>query len=253
MSLERIAELGQILSKLDLTIQHITLPQGGNCNIIVNETNFVESLVPKECFHFDSSSITPGEPTIMEKCRNEVHIAEGSPSWTCGAKCGKGQHNGYALYPDRFLLNISSHIEWYMSRGVDITVILLMRDQSISMHERLKDCSNLEQAEAENEMALVMKKEAYKKYGKQGSMLKSGDKERVIPVSYEGLLELKEAYLFDLHHQLGIDSAYVPGFIDGNAKYVANMDPTKKEMMLNKDPSMRHKKKAGSSERPRLD
>ena len=59
-----------------------------------------------------------------------------------------------------------------MPLGVDITVILLMRDQSISMHEMLNDCSNLEQAEAENKMSMVMKKEAYKKYGKQGSMPK---------------------------------------------------------------------------------
>eukprot|EP00580_Thalassiosira_gravida_P007303 CAMPEP_0201647576 /NCGR_PEP_ID=MMETSP0493-20130528/36059_1 /ASSEMBLY_ACC=CAM_ASM_000838 /TAXON_ID=420259 /ORGANISM="Thalassiosira gravida, Strain GMp14c1" /LENGTH=55 /DNA_ID=CAMNT_0048123013 /DNA_START=37 /DNA_END=200 /DNA_ORIENTATION=- len=27
---------------------------------------------------------------IAERCRNEVHIAEDSKSWTCGATCGTG-------------------------------------------------------------------------------------------------------------------------------------------------------------------
>jgi len=71
-----------------------------------------------------------------------------------------------------------------------------------------------------NQTALAIKKEAYEKYGKHGSMLKSGDKERVIVVSYEGLLELEGVYLFDLYHQLGISSTYIPAFIDDNAQYI---------------------------------
>jgi len=123
----------------------------------------------------------------------------------------------------RFFVNITSHIEWYLSRGVDITVVLPMRDHSISMKEKLKDdCLMDARAEKDNEMALAIKKEAYKKYGKHGSLLKSGDKERVIAVSYEGLLGLKEVYLFDLYHQLGINSTYSPAFIDDNAKYVTS-------------------------------
>ena len=122
-----------------------------------------------------------------------------------------------------YALLIASHIEWYLSRGVDITVVLPMRDHSISMKEKLKDdCPMDARAEKDNEMALAIKKEAYEKYGKHGSLLKSGDKERVIAVSYEGLLGLKDVYLFDLYHQLGINSTYSPAFIDDNAKYVTS-------------------------------
>ncbi|KAL7531933.1 hypothetical protein ACHAXR_004312 [Thalassiosira sp. AJA248-18] len=225
----------------DVEIQRLSLPLGQKCKGgIDHETELVEALVPEECFHVDSPSMTPVDPKIMEKCRNEVHIAEVSTSWTCGAKCGRDQNNGYTLYPNRFFVNITSHIEWYISRGVDITVVLLMRDHSIYMKEKLKDdCPIAEVAEKEDELALEIKKEAYEKYGRHGSLLKSGDKERVIAVSYEGLLEMKETYLFDLYQQLGINSTYAPTFIDGNAIYVAN--PVAKAAL--KKTSLRHKKR----------
>ena len=47
------------------------------------------------------------------------------------------------------------------SRGVDITVVFLMRDRSISEKERLKDdCPVLEMAEKESKMALLPIKDA---------------------------------------------------------------------------------------------
>mmetsp|Transcript_16399 Transcript_16399/g.29734 ORF Transcript_16399/g.29734 Transcript_16399/m.29734 type:complete len:441 (+) Transcript_16399:2-1324(+) len=207
----------------DWEIQQLSLPLGWKCNETDHTPDLVEALVPEKCYRVDSPSTTPDDPKILEQCRNEIHIAEDSTPWTCGAMCGRDQYNGYALYPERFFVNITSHIEWYLSRGVDITVVLPMRDHSISMKEKLKDdCLMDARAEKDNEMALAIKKEAYKKYGKHGSLLKSGDKERVIAVSYEGLLGLKEVYLFDLYHQLGINSTYSPAFIDDNAKYVTS-------------------------------
>jgi len=109
------------------------------------------------------------------------------------------------------------------------------------MKQKLReDCHFLEITEKEEKIKAAIKKEAYAKYGKHGSQLKSGEKERVIAVSYEGLQELKEVYLFDLYHQLGIKSTYAPSFIDGNAKYVA--DPMMNAAMNGE--SIRHKKKA---------
>ena len=46
------------------------------------------------------------------------------------------------------------------------------------------------------------------------------DEERVIATSYEGMMEMQEVYLYELYHQLGINSTYVPSFQDGNKKYV---------------------------------
>lgn len=220
----------------DWEIQNLALPQGWKCKSNGPVADLVEALVPADCFRFESSLAMPKDPIVLEKWQNEVNIAEDSTSWTCGAKCGSGRNDGLALYPKRFFVNVTSHIEWFLSRGVDITVIYAMRDHSISMKERLKDdCPILEVAEKEDAMAMAIMKEAYEKYGKQGSHLKNGN-ERVIVVSYEGLLEFKEVYLFDLYHQLGMNSTYAPAFIDENAKYVT--DPMMKAAL--KTSSMQH-------------
>ena len=130
-----------------------------------------------------------------------------------------------ANYPARFFVNLISHIEYYLSRGVDITVVVVMRDSSISMNDKLRvDCPKLDIAKKEEETKLAIIKEVYTKYGKHGTKtLKNDEKERVIIVSYEGLMELKDVYLFDIYHQLGIVSNHTPAYYeDSNAKYVAD-------------------------------
>ncbi|KAL7551541.1 hypothetical protein ACHAWF_014722 [Thalassiosira exigua] len=224
----------------ELAIQHISLPSGSKCDSAGNMAEVVEALVPEDCIGVGSPS---SRQTMSERCRREVHIEEGSARWTCGAKCGEGQDSGLAFYPTRFVVNITSHIEWYLSRGVDVTVVLVMRDRSISLKEKLKDdCPLMEMVEKEDSVVLQSMKKAIEKYGKSGSLLRSGDKERVIAVSYEGLIGLKDAYLFDLYHQLGINSTYSPPLVDGNAIYVAS--PRKKAEI--KDAAISHKKKASS-------
>lgn len=100
-----------------------------------------------------------------------------------------------------------------------------MRDRSISIAAKHREhCRSQNFAEQEDEMALSLIKTAIGRFGVRGN----GDKERVITVSYEAMMEFKETYLFDLYHQLGIDSTYVPDFNDGNAKYIT--DATKGEL-----------------------
>ena len=55
----------------------------------------------------------------------------------------------------------------------------------------------------------------------QQAMRKYGPSGRVVVVSYETLMMLKESYLYRIYETLGIDSKYTPGLTkDGNAKYV---------------------------------
>jgi hypothetical protein len=118
-----------------------------------------------------------------------------------------------------------SHIEWYLSRGVDISVVISMRDRSISTASKHREhCRFQKAADQEDEMALSLIQSAIDKYGVRG-----GDKERVITVSYEALMEFREPYLFDLYYQLGINSTYVPEFKDGNVKYIT--DASKGELV----------------------
>ncbi|KAL7477113.1 hypothetical protein ACHAW6_002926 [Cyclotella cf. meneghiniana] len=233
-------------------IQHISLPWGWNC--AAHETvDIVEALIPEECSRseyypqytlrkgdgilFKNKGIPPiipppiipdftlEEKRILDLCRNEVHITKNNLTWSCGAKCGSGAYDGFALYPKRFSVNISSHIDWYLSRGVDVTAILSVRDRNIHMKGKKIHCRNEALREKEEELALQLMDEALNRYGKRGS---NGDKERAIVVSYEGLMVIQEAYLFELYQQLGINSTYTPVFSDGNAKYVTKQNAVRK-------------------------
>ena len=59
--------------------------------------------------------------------------------------------------------------------------------------------------------------DALNMYGRRGH---SNDGVRVLTVSYEALMALRESYLFDTYKMLGVNSTYIPEFKDGNAKYI---------------------------------
>jgi len=168
--------------------------------------------------------------TAPAGCREEAHISgKGDATWTCGTDdCGKGQNEGYTLYPRRFFVNVSSHLDWYLRRGVDITAGLSIRDQSISRagKERMH-CPDAAIGMLEEEKARALMTDALRRYGRKGRIRGSGtapvssNQERTIAVSYEALMSLKEMYLFDIYNILGIDSTFVPDFKDGNEKYVS--------------------------------
>eukprot|EP00970_Alexandrium_tamarense_P009774 scaffold1958_cov198-Alexandrium_tamarense.AAC.19 len=226
----------------EIEVQHVSLPWGVSCqddvasqSSTMNGINVVEALVPSECFRSEAHEIDPADATTAEQCQDEVHITKESDDphseWTCGARCGGGAYDGYAMYPKRFFVNITSHIEWYTSRGVDVTVVLQMRDRSITKKGKPRDgCSIQAIIETEDEVGLNLMNEAYDAYGFHGSKTKKGSetRERAIVVSYEGLMELKETYLFDIYQRLGIESTYVPLFMDDNGRYITDPPPEKK-------------------------
>lgn len=125
-------------------IQHLSLPWGGMCNKNAR-INIVEALVPDECFRYERApNMDPhfaeeyfwsehrkevlkrkGRDAIhrqlsestyfnhedivkMAKCRNEAKISEALDEHSCGAECGTGDYDGFALYPQRFSINITS-------------------------------------------------------------------------------------------------------------------------------------------------
>ena len=195
-----------------------------NCEL-ADRTITVEALVPEPCFRFKHRSTFPHE---LERkapagCRNEAHISGSSDNaWTCGTNnCGHDENDGFVLYPKRFFVNISSHLEWYFQRGVDITAVLSVRDKSISRAGKARmHCKDVKIGLMEEEKARTLMGEALRKHGGLKSSNGNANKERVVVVSYEALMILKDSYLLDIYKRLGIDSAYMPEFNDGNEKYV---------------------------------
>jgi hypothetical protein len=119
----------------------------------------------------------------------------------------------FVKYPPRFFVNVTSHIQWYLNRGVDATAVIMMRDKTISHISKVNAvCRSNIATMNQNEHANAFAREAL-------SRLPPG---RVVMVSFEGLVSLQKDYLFDIYKQLGINSTYTPKFIDGNARYIRN-------------------------------
>ena len=75
-----------------------------------------------------------------------------------------------------------------------------MRDRSISRAAKHREhCATEAVAEKEDEIAMTLINEAIDNYGTG----RNGE-QRVILVSYEGLMEFREAYLFDLYYQVSL-------------------------------------------------
>ena len=202
-------------------LQHISLPQGRTCQMSLINPITVDALVPEECFRYEHE-LKDFDLLNIKRCQDEVHISENNINnnnkeglkWSCGAKCGEGQFSGFALYPERFHVNVTSHIQWYLTRGVDVKVVLMLRDKTISTKEKLRNrhCDiPPEVANVEDDTAMKIMREAYQMYGE----------ERVTVVSYEGLMQFKQSYLFEIYKSLGFESTYIPDFVDENRMYVA--------------------------------
>ncbi|KAL7543606.1 hypothetical protein ACHAXR_013163 [Thalassiosira sp. AJA248-18] len=221
-----------------IEMQHLSLPWGywgtkkRNCDL-ANRTITIEAFVPEPCFRFDYESTWPHRLEVKAPagCREEAHISgrnSATNRWTCGTNnCGQDENDGYALYPRRFFVNITSHVEWYLQRGVDITAVLSVRDRSISLAGKEKmHCGDETIAMQEEEKARAIMTDSLKNYGRLGRLKDSGishdnsNDERVIVVSYEALMSMRESYLFDTYKKLGIMSTFIPDFKDGNEKYI---------------------------------
>ena len=97
----------------EVRVQHIILPAGNKeCDTTATT---VDALVPSECaLGLHTVNRQNLDSFIAEQCRDKVFISEENTrpgaKWTCGAKCGSEEADGYAIYPSRFFVNISSHM-----------------------------------------------------------------------------------------------------------------------------------------------
>jgi Sulfotransferase family len=230
-------------------VQHVSLPWGGE-NCLDNPTNnVVPVLFPAICTRMmrDRMKVQrPGAHANDPFANNSFSVKNAVQHYNipmelwddireqCNAIISREQWT----YPSRYFLNISSHLEWYQSRGVDAHVIIIMRDATISRRARMQHCSNLTLLQLEEKMGRDIMHQAFTKYIKNQQhqstnevkhqpptlgMLPSSPDGKVILVSYELLVQLKQDYMQLIYDQLGINSTFKVTLGDGNRKHVRAM------------------------------
>lgn len=179
-------------------VQHLSLPSG---YFRPNTTQFphrfepldiLPKYIPRRCI------VNPNLPS---------RIVQRRPPRTSPPEC---EAFGPTLVqtPQRYFVNITSHIQWYRDQGVDARAVIVVRDPALHFHGIL-DLHN------KNETSV------YEQYKTGQALLKDAVKHtQPVLVSYETLMTLKKDYLMGIYKQLGIDSQFVPSFKNGNIKYV---------------------------------
>jgi len=184
-------------------VQHISQPWGSFPNQPVkwscharnlNRTKTAFAAVPLACANHSRLAKKSEHSVFPEVCKSEAHLDD------------------FVQVSSRFFVNITSHIQWYLEHGVDATAVILMRDNSIAHISKTNSiCSDANVSQAQNEYANKITREAIE-------MLPP---ERVVLVSFEGMVSLGMPYLQDVFRRLGIHSAtHVPDFRDANKKYI---------------------------------
>ena len=218
----------------EVQVQHFSLPWGSTCQQDPH-VSIVDVVLPSQCFR--------KENIYQEECDRM-----GQELW--------GTSTESLRYPNRYMLDIESHKEFYDSLGVEQYFIIMIRDSSISHKARSRDhCKEPSLVRKEEEIGRDIIIDAINKYILQSD--KTGEKKvtkenydywrastfsgihrrlargrkmgfnsvipngnNVVLVSYETLMMLKEPYIKMMFEALDIHSDYVPSIRDGNVKYV---------------------------------
>jgi len=254
-------------------VLHVSLPQGGFC---LNETEFrdknlkidppiderIESVIyPVDCIAHESLGYNIPERKERKRKPQERRLKPSShknrnkqrvPEWCGGVEMEDeyGKRIGHKMW-SRFILNLTSHFQWYEERGTEVTLVILTRDTTIAMvaRQRSGHCTNKTQNLYEAKVGSNIIKEAAhyllesRDPGYPSPLLpvhqsggwnisnirtwydekidKVRNSERLVMLSYEGMTMLEEVTVPMLFHSLGIDkenSTYP--LHNANKKYV---------------------------------
>ena len=138
-------------------------------------------------------------------------------------------------------------MEWYREHDMDVHLIIVGRDASVSRKARQLHCGDegaklQEEAASQRLMSKAMRKfilgprleGAGAATGGGGGIMASPDG-RVVLVSYELMMQFCFDYLKLVYEALGINLNYNPEWKDGNEKYV-----TPKNLLKGKKPRRKH-------------
>ena len=142
-----IGGLGGFHGRLDrykktrgIEVQHLSLPFGGICeevyrgpSVIKQSRQFTLSvLTPRECGVSDENS---WDHTLLwdpSNKKNSTYIARSLPQYCHNAGLGD-----FMRASKRFFVNVTSHMCWYLDRGVQATAVLVLRDKTIQIMSKV--------------------------------------------------------------------------------------------------------------------
>eukprot|EP00816_Leptocylindrus_hargravesii_P012282 CAMPEP_0196807376 /NCGR_PEP_ID=MMETSP1362-20130617/7356_1 /TAXON_ID=163516 /ORGANISM="Leptocylindrus danicus, Strain CCMP1856" /LENGTH=335 /DNA_ID=CAMNT_0042181277 /DNA_START=233 /DNA_END=1240 /DNA_ORIENTATION=+ len=202
-------------------VQHWSLPYGSTCGDrfytharVMNEDfllNYatVSTIPPRECGVTDTNGAVHGLLWDEVTWHNSSRVL---PQY-----CRDAGLEVFTTTPARFFVNITSHIQWHLDRGVQATALIIARDKNIERMSKIGGhCNNEIVAELEDMHGTRIMLEALDKLETEGDM------PSVVLVSYELLNLLGEPYMLSIYKKLGIESTFVAPLKDGNTRYINN-------------------------------
>ena len=211
-------------NSLDYQLQHVSLPSGASCQ---GEIHIIPVLYPAIC----------NRPTAMDNTAltsNRKKHSTGHPFIKCPESLNASrQVDDYFGYPPRYFVNITSHIQWYLDRGVEATAVLVVRDKTIgSLARSLVHCTIPEFRVTEEEMGSRIIKEAVERWddGMNGWVPPP-----VVVVSYETLIHMGATYVNLVLRQLQLTPIHEPlewAFEDGNPRYIRPREQVQKMLAV---------------------
>ena len=204
--------------KTGVEVQHISLPWGSDCQSQNLRDIFITLpvLVPRKCgcatlpLFWDEFACSKGKdrPSALDKGCTDLGFTDFVP------------------YPDRFFINITSHIQWYEEHGVEATAVIVARDPMIQSISKLQGhCTDHEKSDMENTYGMQIITEALENLSLDNAQGRTTS--NLVLVSYESVMSFGKSYFMNyLYPKLGLNvvsgriSNYVPTLHNGNKKYL---------------------------------
>jgi hypothetical protein len=178
--------------------QHLSLPNGGDGAARQVQEPVFRTIVPRYL----------PSPCRFPASFDNYHVkAQPKPT---PARCRP--YGSYLMpEPPRYFVNITSHIQYYRSLGVDARAVLVIRDPFLHFKGVLK-------LHNKNETAALEQYAVGKRIMEEALVTVDP-----VVVSYETLMTLRGPYWKEIYRELDIDSSHMPKFVNGNLKYERNI------------------------------
>lgn len=180
---------------LETRVQHLSLPTG-----------YFPKQSPNRDRQYEKLPIVPVHVPYECRLNPSLNGAKKPSPKKCHVLFGKNKVDGM----ERYFVNITSHVDFYQRRGVDVTLVLVVRDPAMHFRGITKThCANETAAFEQFQTGRLLLRQA----------MELLDPSSLVIVSYEMLMTLRQVYLKEIYESLRITSEYKPAFKNGNLAY----------------------------------